>query len=68
MKTMVDAQSRVIELQSSLLEAQNCVLAGTTAQLELQERIRALETQLKEKGDWETQKVRYRLVKPLRFF
>lgn len=66
MKNMADVQSKVIELQSALLEAQNCALSAITAQFELQEKIRALEAQLKEKEDWEAQKVRYQLVNPWR--
>jgi hypothetical protein len=66
MKTMADVQGKVIELQSALLDAQNGALAATAAQFELLERIRALEAQLKEKGDWEAQRVRYLLVSPWR--
>ena len=66
MKSMAEVQSKVIQLQSALLDAQNGALTATTAQFELQERIRTLEAQLKEKGDWEAQKVRYRLVNPWR--
>lgn len=66
MRNMAEVQGKVIELQSALLEAQNCALSATTAQFELQERIRVLETQLKEEDDWEPQKARYRLVNPWR--
>lgn len=64
MKSMADVQGKVIELQSALLEAQNNALSATTAQFELQERIRELETQLKGRSDWDAQKSRYALVNP----
>lgn len=64
MKSMSEIQGKVIELQSALLQAQNCALSATTAQFELQERVRLLEAQLREKADWETEKSRYRLVSP----
>lgn len=66
MKSMAEVQAKVIELQSALLDAQNGTLAATTAQFELLEQLRALEAQLKAKGDWEHEKVRYSLVSPWR--
>lgn len=64
MKNMADVQGKVILLQSALLEAQNAALSATAAQFELQEKIRLLEAQLKDKGDWDTEKGRYLLVAP----
>ena len=66
MKNMSEVQGKVIELQSALLEAQNCALTATTSQFELQERVRELEAKLKERGDWKEQKDRYQLVSPWR--
>jgi len=64
MKNMSEVQGKVIELQSALLEAQNCALTATALQFELQEKVRELEAKLKKKGDWEDQKARYQLVCP----
>ena len=65
-KTTSEVQSKVIELQSALLEAQKSALSATTAQFELQEKVKDLETQLKAVGDWENQKRRYALIAPWR--
>lgn len=64
MKVTGEVQGKVIELQSALLGAQNAALAATTAQFELQERIRQLEARLNERADWDHLKNRYRLVNP----
>lgn len=65
-RNMSEVQAKVIELQSALLEAQNAALSATASQFELQERIRELEAQLKDKGDWVVEKSRYQLVSPWR--
>lgn len=64
LKTTAEVQGKVIEIQSALLAAQSSALAATNAQYELQDRVRALETQLKSFEDWGTQKVRYALANP----
>ncbi len=64
MKNMSEVQGKVIELQSALLEAQNCALTATASQFELQEKVRDLEAKLNERGNWEKQKERYQLVSP----
>jgi hypothetical protein len=64
MKSMSDVRSKVIELQSALLEAQNSALTATTPQFELQEQVRELKAQLQERENWGEAKVRYRLVSP----
>lgn len=66
MKNMSEVQAKVIELQSALLEAQNSALSATASQFELQERVRELEAQLQDKGDWSKEKERYQLVNPWR--
>ena len=66
LKSTAEIQSKVIELQSALLEAQKSALSATTAQFELQEKVKDLETQLKAVGDWENQKRRYALIAPWR--
>jgi hypothetical protein len=64
MKTSADVQSKVSEMQHALLAAKNSALSATTAQFELQEKIRQLEAQIKAFNDWEAQKSRYSLVAP----
>lgn len=64
MKSISDVRGKVIELQGALLEAQNSALAATTSQFELQEQVRTLQAKLKEREDWATEKLRYRLVSP----
>ncbi len=63
-RSTAEIQSKVIALQSALLEAQNSALSATTAQFELQEKVTELEAKLKAVGDWEEQKKRYALVNP----
>lgn len=38
-KSITEVQSKVIELQTALLEAQDCALSATSAQFELQENL-----------------------------
>ena len=66
MNSMSEVQAKVIELQSALLEAQNAALSATASQFELRERIRELEAELKDRGDWTKEKSRYQLVSPWR--
>lgn len=66
MKVTGEVQAKVIELQTALLGVQSAALLATTAQYELQERVRTLEAQLKKRVDWETIRTRYRLVSPWR--
>lgn len=66
MKSMSEVQDKVTELQSALLEAQNCALTATASQFELQNKIRELENRLSEKENWHNQAVRYQLVSPWR--
>ncbi|HHC6614795.1 TPA: hypothetical protein ACN311_004067 [Vibrio parahaemolyticus] len=66
MKSEADIQNKVIALQTALLEAQSNALSATAAQFELQERIRELEGQLQDKGDWNQTKNKYVLVAPWR--
>ena len=63
-KTMAEVQSKAISLQGALLEVQNSAIFATTAQFEMQDKIRELEAQLKDKADWEKQQNRYFLVTP----
>lgn len=65
-KTTVEIQSKVIEIQSALLEAQASAITATTAQFELQERVRTLEGELKAARSWGDETHRYALVSPFR--
>jgi hypothetical protein len=64
LKPSSEVQSKVAELQSALLAAQNSALAATSAQFELQERVRTLESQLRAAEAWRTTRSRYALVSP----
>ena len=46
-KSTTEIQGKVIELQAALLEAQTSAISATTAHLELLEKVRNLEDQLK---------------------
>lgn len=66
MKVTGEVQTKIIELQSALLAAQNAALSATTAQFELREKVRGLEAQIQQSSDWDSTRVRYRLVSPWR--
>ena len=63
-KSTTEIQDKVTKLQSALMEAQNSAVAATTAQLELQEKVRTLEEQLRAANEWGDQESRYSLVSP----
>ena len=63
-KSEAEIQSKVISLQNALLDAQNSALSATTAQFEMQEKIRELETRLNDIAKWEQHKNRYLLINP----
>ena len=63
-KSTTEIQDKVIKLQSALMEAQNSAMSATTAQLELQEKVRTLEEQLRAANEWGDQESRYSLVCP----
>ena len=63
-KSTTEIQGKVIELQAALLEAQTSAISATTAHLELLEKVRNLEDQLKAANEWGDQKNRYSLVCP----
>ena len=65
-KSTTEIQDKVIKLQSALMEAQNSAMSATTAQLELQEKVRTLEEQLRAANEWGDQESRYSLVCPWR--
>jgi hypothetical protein len=65
-KTMVEVQDKVIEIQSALLEAQNSAISATTAQFELSEKVRTLESELNAATTWSGETEKYALVSPFR--
>ena len=66
LKVTAEVQVKVIELQSALMSAQSSALEATTSQYTLQDRVRELESQVRDLQDWGEQKVRYTLVCPWR--
>ena len=60
----IEAQGKVIELQTALLDVLNNALSATTVQYELRDQVRALKEQLKAFNDWDEQGQRYTLVCP----
>jgi len=66
LKVDAEVQVKVSELQGALLEAQTGALAATTAQFELQERIRELGEKVPELSIWKVEKECYSLVAPWR--
>ena len=63
-KSRTEIQDKVTKLQSALMKAQNSAVAATTAQLELQEKVRTLEEQRRAANEWGDQESRYSLVCP----
>lgn len=62
MKVTAEVQDKVIELQGVILEAQTSAISATTAQYELNERVRELEAALAAREDWKAESLRYALV------
>lgn len=66
LQTTAEVQSKVIAIQSALLDAQSNALDATNAQFALQEKVRELESQIKHLADWGDQVKRYTLANPWR--
>ena len=64
LKTLSDVQSKAIELNAKIIEAQNRIFEANASQMSLVERVRELESQLAQMQDWESQKQRYKLATP----
>ncbi|MDB6157768.1 MAG: hypothetical protein JWO04_1474 [Gammaproteobacteria bacterium] len=64
LKTMTEVQSKAIELNQQILDAQHQIFAANAAQTTLVERIRELESQVSRMKDWDAQKQRYKLAAP----
>lgn len=64
LKTMAEVQSKAIELNQQIIDAQHQIFAANTTQTALVERIRELESQVTRMKDWDAQKQRYKLATP----
>ena len=62
--TMAEVQSKAIELNQAIIDAQHQIFAANTAQSALAERVRQLEGDIARMKDWDTQKERYKLAAP----
>jgi hypothetical protein len=61
MKVDQEVRSKVIALQSDIMEAQTAALTGLAERADLQERVRFLEGELRKQQSWEQETARYRL-------
>ena len=62
--TLTEVQSKAIELNGKILDAQHQIFQANTAQTALVERVRELESQITRMKDWDAQKQRYKLAAP----
>jgi hypothetical protein len=63
LKVAADVQAKVIELNRMILTAQSDAMTAQATQIELLERVRELEGELKGLEDWEAEKQRYGLMR-----
>jgi hypothetical protein len=64
LNTMAEVQSKAIELNEKIIDAQHRIFEANAAQTELVERVRQLEGQIARMKDWDAQKQRYKLAAP----
>ena len=64
--TMAEVQTKAIELNQALIDAQHQIFSANAAQTTLVERIRNLVGQIASMKDWDAQKQRYSLASPFR--
>jgi cell division protein FtsB len=64
LKTMAEVQSKAIELNQQIIDAQQQIFATNAVQTALVEKIRTLEGQVTRMKDWDAQKQRYKLAAP----
>lgn len=62
--TLTEVQSKAIELNEKIIDAQHRIFEANTTQSELVEQVRELKSQIAHMKDWETQKKRYKLAAP----
>jgi hypothetical protein len=63
LKSEAEINQAIIDIQRTLLEAQDAAFSDKEAIAKLSEENKALETQLKHAGDWDTEKQRYVLTR-----
>jgi hypothetical protein len=63
LKSEVEINQAIIDIQRTLLEAQSAAFNDKEVIAKLSEEKKALETQLKHAGDWDTEKQRYVLTR-----
>jgi len=64
LNTMAEVQSKAIELNQKIIDAQHRIFEANATQSELVERVRELEGQIARMKDWDAQKQRYKLAAP----
>jgi hypothetical protein len=64
LNTIAEVQSKAIELNQKIIDAQHQMFAANATQTELTQRIRDLEDQLTRLQDWDMQKRRYKMAMP----
>jgi hypothetical protein len=62
--TMTEVQSKAIELNQAIIDAQHRIFEANASQTALIDRIRELEGQVARMKDWDAQKQRYKLKHP----
>lgn len=61
---LADVQTKVIELQSAILDAQTSALVAQSDQFTMMQRLRELEAEVRQVRAWEETKHRYQLITP----
>jgi len=64
LNTLSEVQSKAIELNEKIIEAQHRIFEANASQHALNDRVRELEEELARMKAWDTQKQRYKLVAP----
>jgi hypothetical protein len=64
LKTMAEVQSKAIELNQQIIDAQHQIFSANAAQAALVDEVRDLKGQLARMKDWDAQKKRYQLKSP----
>jgi len=62
--TMAEVQSKSIELNQAIIDAQHQIFAANAAQTALVERVRELERQIAAMESWDAEKKRYQMATP----
>jgi hypothetical protein len=62
--TMTEVQSKAIELNQAIIDAQHQIFAANAAQSQLVERVRQLEGQIAAMENWDAESQRYKMATP----